>query len=63
MYYVKIRQTFLFVFLRSSKHKKKEMILMRLFENGRKMGVDKNFLADFFDILLEKKDKYSERSK
>jgi len=24
---------------------------------------DKNFLADFFDILLEKKDKYLERSK
>ena len=22
---------------------------------------DKNFLADFFDILLEKKDKYSEK--
>jgi len=29
--------------LRSSKHKKKEMILMRSFENGRKMGGQKLF--------------------
>jgi hypothetical protein len=35
---------------------------MRSFENGRKMGGQKLF-SRFFDILLEKLEKYLERSK